>query len=61
MISEHNAKQRCQWLITAMVGKDLADVWWSTPNRAFDMRTPAGIWLEDYLKVYKYLMARAGE
>lgn len=61
MISEHNAKQRCQWLITAMVGKDLADVWWSTPNRAFDMRTPAGIWLEDYLKVYKYLMARASE
>ena len=61
MISEHNAKQRCQWLITAMVGKDLADLWWSTPNRAFDMRTPAGIWLEDYLKVYKYLMARASE
>lgn len=61
MISEHNAKQRCHWLITAMVGKDLADVWWSTPNRAFDMRTPAGIWLEDYLKVYNYLMARAGE
>ena len=61
MISEHNAKQRCQWLITAMVGKELADVWWSTPNRAFDMHTPAGIWLEDYLKVYKYLMARAGE
>lgn len=61
MISEHNAKQRCQWLLTAMVGKELADVWWSTPNRAFDMRTPAGIWLEDYLKVYKYLMARAGE
>lgn len=59
MISEHNAKQRCQWLITAMVGKDLAEAWWSSPNKAFDMRTPAGVWVEDYHKVYEYLMRAA--
>ena len=61
MINEHIAKQRSQWLLTAMLGKNLVDHWWSTPNKAFDMRTPAGMWVEDYVKVYNYLMSRASE
>lgn len=56
MINEHIAKQRSQSLLTAMLGKDLVDHWWNNPNRAFDMRTPAGMWVEDYTKVYNYLM-----
>lgn len=61
MISENIAKQRSQWLITAMLGKDLVDLWWNTPNKAFDMRTPAGMWVEDYAKVYNYLMSMASK
>lgn len=59
MISEYVAKQRSQTLLTAMLGKDLVDHWWNTPNRAFNMRTPAGMWVEDYTKVYNYLMRSA--
>lgn len=59
MISEYVAKQRAQWLLTAMLGSQLVDAWWSSPNKAFDNRTPAGVWVEDYLKVYKYLMRSA--
>lgn len=58
MISENTAKQRSQWLLTAMLGKDLVDPWWNTPNKAFGMRTPAGMWVEDYIKVYNYLMSQ---
>lgn len=59
MINEHIAKQRSIVLVIAMVGGELADKWWSSPNKAFDMRTPAGVWLEDYYKVYEYLMKAA--
>jgi hypothetical protein len=55
-ITEHVAKQRSVALVIAMVGKDHADQWWGTPNKAFDGRTPAGVWIEDYQKVYMYLM-----
>lgn len=53
---EHQYKQRSIALVIAMVGKDLADRWWESPNKAFDGRTPAGQWIVDYESVYKYLM-----
>ena len=56
MIDENLAKQRSHVLVIALVGKDLADDWWNSPNRAFDMRTPAGMWIDDYMIVYNYLM-----
>ena len=59
MINEHIAKQRSNVLVIALVGGELADKWWSSPNKAFDMQTPAAAWLQDYYKVYTYLM-RAG-
>lgn len=58
-MNEHIAKQRSNALVIAMVGKAAADVWWSSPNLAFDMRTPAGMWIEDYERVYEYLMFHA--
>jgi hypothetical protein len=61
MINEHIAKQRSNVLVIALVGGKLADKWWSSPNAAFDMRTPASIWLEDYTKVYTYLMRAASK
>lgn len=59
MISEYVAKQRTQVLLIALLGPKLVDTWWSSPNKAFDMRTPAGMWVEDYTKVYNYVMHNA--
>lgn len=49
-------KQRSVALVIAMVGKDLADKWWSSPNKAFNDMTPAGQWIKDHESVYNYLM-----
>ena len=61
MINEHIAKQRSNVLVIALVGGELADKWWSSPNKAFDMQTPATAWLQDYYKVYAYLMRAASK
>jgi hypothetical protein len=53
---EHQYKQRSLALLTAMLGSELATEWWNSPNKAFDMRTPADQWLIDYKSVYQYLM-----
>lgn len=59
MISEHIAKQRSNALVITLVGGNLVDKWWSSPNKAFDMKTPEVMWIEDYTKVYNYLMCCA--
>ena len=59
MISEYVAKQRADALLVVMIGKDLVEHWWGNPNKAFDLRTPAAVWAEDYHKVYNYLMSAA--
>ena len=55
-VTENVAKQGSIALVIALVGKDLAEDWWNRPNRAFDMKTPAEIWLDDHMRVYNYLM-----
>lgn len=59
MISEYVAKQRTQTLLTAMLGSKLVDAWWSSPNKAFDGKTPHDVWTTDYAKVYSYVMHNA--
>ena len=56
---EHITKQRSNALVIALVRKDMSDGWWNSPNKAFDGRTPAGMWIEDYQRVYDYLMHHA--
>ena len=53
---EHICKQRSVALVIGLVGIDLADDWWNSPNKAFNGRTPAGMWLEDFRQVHNYLM-----
>jgi hypothetical protein len=55
-MTEHIMKQRSVALVIAMVGKDHADTWWSSPNKAFNGMTPAGQWIQDHESVYGYLM-----
>lgn len=52
----HQLKKRAQLLLYSLVGEKYADVWWGSPNKAFNMRTPAAVWLEDPEKVYNYLL-----
>ena len=58
-MNESIAKQRSDALVIALVGKDLAHVWWKSPNKAFDMKSPDDMWIEDYNRVYNYLMHHA--
>jgi hypothetical protein len=55
-MDEHQMKQRSVALAIALFGKEAADKWWNTPNRTFEGRTPAGVWLEKPEDVYNYLM-----
>jgi len=49
-------RQRCNSLLTALVGKDLVDPWWHGNNRAFDDRAPIEVFDQDPAAVYGYLM-----
>lgn len=45
-------KQRLDMLVEALVGKEYVDVWWYSPNKAFDNQKPADVDLNlirDYL------------
>lgn len=55
-ISEHIARQRSDALVISLVGREFADKWWQSPNKAFDLRTPEYMWTVDYIKVYEYLL-----
>lgn len=52
-------RQRSEALVIALVGKQAADKWWISPNKAFDGKTPEKYWLIDPRCVYNYLMHHA--
>jgi hypothetical protein len=54
-----NLKKRCDWLLTAMLGKDGVEAWWQSPNKAFDMKTAQEQLDIDPEVVYNYLMKQA--
>lgn len=58
-ISKENMRARCEALITAMVGRDLVDQWWNSPNKAFCGDTPEQIYSVAPSAVYAYLMKSA--
>ena len=49
-------RKRCEALVTAMVGKELAEKWWTGPNKAFGGDTPEQIYSVAPSAVYAYLM-----
>jgi len=57
--SEENLRARCNALLIAMLGPDLAPQWWNSRNKAFDMFTPEEKWKTDPMKVYTYLAHQA--
>jgi len=55
-MNEARKRQRSEVLVIALVGKDLAPVWWASQNRAFGQLTPNDQWSVDCDVVYQYLM-----
>ena len=56
-LEKYAMKGRCDALVIAMVGAELAKDWWNSPNKAFNGQTPKEAPLE---VVYSYLMGYAG-
>lgn len=54
-LDETAMKQECNRMIAALVGPLLVDDWWNSRNRAFDNQTPAGEWIRNPQRVYRYL------
>lgn len=54
-----NMKKRCDWLLTALVGSNLVESWWVSPNKNWDMKTPKEVFATDPESVYNYLMGHA--
>jgi hypothetical protein len=52
-------RARCEALVAAMVGQDLAAKWWNGPNKAFGGDTPEQIYSVAPSAVYAYLMKSA--
>ena len=44
-------------LLESMVGPNLVEKWWDSPNRHWDMKTPNQQWEEDPKSVFKYLLS----
>lgn len=52
-------KHQCNQLLTALVGKDMVEKWWASPNRAFDYKTPFVQFEQDPDIVRDYLIWHA--
>ena len=52
-------RARCEALVAAMVGQELADKWWTGSNKAFGGDTPEQIYSVAPSAVYAYLMRSA--
>ena len=55
-ISPENMRARSEALVIAMVGKEMADKWWTGSNKAFGGDTPEQIYSVAPSAVYAYLM-----
>jgi len=54
---KNNFSPRINKLLFALLGDmQLVDMWWDSPNRAFDMKTPAEVYKVDVETVQNYIM-----
>ena len=60
-MNSNNIYLRCDALVIALVGKNLAQHWWDSPNWAFNLLTPAKQFNLDPETVLKYLMRSAND
>jgi len=59
MTSEQEFRNIANNLVASMVGPNMVDSWWTSPNKAFDDRTPEAQWQLGSDRVVNYLMHHA--
>jgi hypothetical protein len=59
MTTEQEFRNIANNLVASMVGPNLVESWWASPNRAFDDRTPEAQWQSGSDAVVNYLMHHA--
>ena len=59
MNTEQEFRKIADQLVESMVGKNMIESWWTSPNQAFDGRTPETQWAEGSDSVVNYLMHHA--
>jgi len=47
--------ERCNIILTSLIGESLIEKWWDSPNKAFQMMTPKEQWNIDQKIVMSYL------
>ena len=49
-------RDSCNEILSSLVGPALVERWWTSPNKAFNLRTPESLWETDnWIEVYKYI------
>ena len=52
-----NAREKCNHILHICFGETIAETWWDSPNKAFDLKTPNEIWNTNHWGlVYAYLL-----
>jgi len=59
MNTEQEFRNIANNLVASLVGHDHVEAWWTSPNRAFDDRTPEAQWQSGSDAVVNYLMHHA--
>ncbi len=59
MNTEQEFRNIANNLVASLVGPDHVDAWWTSPNRAFEDRTPEAQWEAGSDRVVNYLMHHA--
>jgi hypothetical protein len=59
MNTEQEFRRIADQLVASMVGPTMVTAWWSSPNQAFDGRTPETQWAAGSDTVVNYLMHHA--
>ena len=49
-------KKRCDQLLLSLVGENLSERWWNSPNRAFENKPPIEVFKTSPDAVYTYLL-----
>ena len=61
MMSNEDIKVRCDVLLTSMLASNdkLAERWWHSPNKHWDMSKPGDVFVNNPWEVYEYLLQHA--
>lgn len=55
MVEDEKLFNHCNNMLLALVGPNLVERWWESPNKAFDNQPPKEKWQDDPKSVWSYL------